>query len=105
MKQLSNKALLVYSVMYWGVLISAISQAASVNVGQVQGSGSAVGCVGGAELPDLFVSLDTKGGPVLILFNIQADMTPDATLPLRPTIDGQIPNPNTADYVTSGSAE
>jgi hypothetical protein len=103
MKRLSNKALLVYSVMCLGVLIGATAQAASVNVGQVQGSGSVVGCVGGAQIPDLFVSLDTKGGPVLILINIPADMTADATLALRPTIDGQIPDPNTADYVISGS--
>jgi hypothetical protein len=45
------------------------------------------------------VPLETQGRPVLILFAATADLASTGSIQLRPSIDGQIPNPNIADIV------
>jgi hypothetical protein len=99
MKRLpSSKAFLACSVLCVGVLIGAAVQAQPVNVGQVDGNTNAIPCMTPGEgtfveFPELTLSLETQGRPVLIMFNVHAAATSDQAILLRPSIDGQSPDP------------
>jgi hypothetical protein len=103
------KALLVVAVMGVGVLISCAVQAQPVSVGQVDGSTNAIRCItpgteNFVEFPELRLSLETQGRPVLIMFHIHVHATADETVLLRPSIDGQSPDPFFV-WVQSGTGQ
>jgi len=92
------KALPVLAVVGVGVLIGCAVQAQAVNVGQVDGSTNAIPCItpgteNFVEFPELRLSLETQGRPVLITFDIRVHVTADEDVLLRPSIDGQSPDP------------
>jgi len=92
------KGLLVVAVMGVGVLIGGAVQAQAVNVGQVDGSTNAIPCTTPGtgtfvEFPELRLSLETQGRPVLIMFHLHVHATADEDVLLRPSIDGQSPEP------------
>jgi hypothetical protein len=102
-------ALLVVAVIGVGVLIRCAVQAQSVNVGQVDGSTNAIQCItpgteNFVEFPELRLSLETQGRPVLIMFHIHVHVTADEDVLLRPSIDGQSPDPLFV-WVQSGSGQ
>jgi hypothetical protein len=77
-------------------LISVLSRSgfAAVNVGQVTEDRSAVGCnpTGEvfAEIPNLTLSLETKGSPILLQFIVDVELGGSSGAFLRPTIDGNV---------------
>src|SRR5215813_12609093 len=92
------KALPVLAVVGVGVLIGCAVQAQAVNVGQVDGSTNGIPCLTpGTEsfvaFPELRLSLDTQGRPVLIMFHLHVHVTADEDVLSRPSIDGQSPDP------------
>jgi hypothetical protein len=93
-----KRSFLVWLVLCLGILIGSAVQAQSVNVGQVDGSSSSIPCMSPGEgnfvaFPELTLSLETHGRPVMITFNVQVQVTPDQAALLRPSIDGQSPAP------------
>jgi hypothetical protein len=72
---------------------------AAVNVGQVTGDRTSVGCNFGftyADIPDLQLSLQTKGDPVQVSFVVSVQLGAFSGVSLRPTLDGAPPDESVA---------
>jgi hypothetical protein len=106
----SLQVLLAAALLWFG----AAAQAQPVNVGQVDGGRTGIGCLTppGAgtfvEVPDhqLTLSLTTSGRPVLVMFDIMVQTTSDQAILLRASIDGQDPDHNAVfNWVQTGSGQ
>jgi len=67
----------------------------SVNVGQTGEVSQVANCLAASgfnDIPDLTQVLETKGRSVLVTFNVQASLNPNAGIGLRLVIDGQPPD-------------
>jgi len=87
-----------------------VSANASVNVGQVDGSevGAAVPCTPSQpyqDIPGLQLTLETKGRPVLVMFNVQAILGGTGIINLRPVIDGQPPDSTFISHAIGSTGE
>jgi hypothetical protein len=95
---IANKALLWCATMLSVVLMGAPAPAAvnggAVNVGQVDGSSQAVTCPAGVSgsIPDLVLTLETRGRPVLVMFTVQIILGTNSGVDLWPVIDGRSPD-------------
>lgn len=108
-----KRLFLVYAVLCLGVVIGATAHAESVNVAQVDGDVTGIGCLTPGEgtfveVPDpkLNLSLTTSGRPVLVMLNIMVQTTSDQAILLRASIDGQDPDHNAvSNWVQTGSGQ